>query len=305
MLQTKIQNWRYRYEKDKGSNVWANVSLLNSEQANDCVSRAIKESQPFCVGKIGTNEQLLLLWGSQIPIELPLGIKWQVPFSETLACATNAGIKPRNVASYQKFSDLFIDDLSIVDLLGVFLLPREKSLWKKFAKQAKVCKPLYFTPFVTDRPWSRELRSKKVFVVSPFLDLFKQQMHKRSQIWQELDILPDFDIDGYQFPYLIDDNCDLDWQDVYQDAIQKMHRTDFEVALFGCGALGFPLAAEAKRLGKVGVHLGGFLQAMFGVAGVRHKEHPLFKKYINEAWISPPSSHKPNNYQQVEGGCYW
>jgi hypothetical protein len=305
MLLTKFQNWRFRYEQNTGKDVWSDISLLNSEEANNNISIAIEESKPLFVGKIGSNEQLLVLWSSKTPIELPMGIKWKIPFSETIACATNAGIKPRSINSYHEFSRLFVDALYTIDLLGVFLLPREKLLWKKFAEQALVCKHLHFTPFVTNFPWSKKLTDKKVFIVSPFLDLFKKQMYKRKQIWSESNLLPNCYLDGYQFPYLIDDNCNLNWQETYQDVLEKMRSTDFDVALFGCGALGFPLAAEAKRIGKVGIHLGGFLQVMFGVAGERHRQHPLFKKYINDAWISPPQSHQPINYQKVEGGCYW
>ena len=305
MLLTKFQNWRFRYETSRGKDVWADVSFLNSEQVNCSINNAVRESQPFLVGKIGSNEQLLILWSSQTAIDLPMRLKWRVPFSETLACATNAGLKPRNVNSYQEFSNVLINALSDANLLGVFSLPREKSLWEKFAKQALICHHYRFTPFFSNSPWSQELEDKKIFVVSPFLDLFQQQIKKRKQIWQKLHILPNFEIIGYQFPYLIDDKCSLSWQDVYQEVVKKMQSTSFDVALFGCGALGFPLAAEAKRLGKVGIHLGGFLQVMFGVAGARHEKHPWFKQYINNAWIYPPSSHRPSNYQQVEDGCYW
>ena len=42
---------------------------------------------------------------------------------------------------------------------------------------------------------------------------------------------------------------------------------DFDVALIGCGAYGFPLAAKLKTAGKQAIHLGGVLQALFGIKG--------------------------------------
>lgn len=305
MLLTRFKSWRNRYEAKRGVTVWQDISFLNHDQTNNLIGTAIKKEQPFFIGKIGVIEQLLILWSLRIPLELPMGIKWYVHFNETTPCATNAGIKPRTAKSYHEFCDVFVSALPILDLLGVFFKPGEKKLWKKYADDALVCKHLHITPFIANYPWSQELANKKLFIVSPFLDLFKQQLHKRSQIWQKLDLLPNLYLDGYQFPYLIDDNCHLNWQDIYQDVRQKMYSTDFDVALFGCGALGFPLAAEAKRLGKVGIHLGGFLQVMFGVAGARHEQHPLFRQYINNYWINPPPSHRPSNYQKIEGGCYW
>ncbi|NJK38238.1 MAG: hypothetical protein HC835_11315 [Oscillatoriales cyanobacterium RM2_1_1] len=130
-------------------------------------------------------------------------------------------------------------------------------------------------------------------------------MEKRTQIWPDSEILPEFSLDGYQFPYLIDENSTLDWREVYQDVLEQMISTEFDVALFGCGALGFPLAAEAKKLGKVGIHLGGMLQVLFGVIGKRYEEHDYFKQQMNQAWIRPPTTNRPSNFQAVEGGCYW
>jgi hypothetical protein len=39
---------------------------------------------------------------------------------------------------------------------------------------------------------------------------------------------------------------------------------DFDIAIIGCGAYSFPLAANVKRIGKNSVHLGGASQLLFG-----------------------------------------
>lgn len=38
---------------------------------------------------------------------------------------------------------------------------------------------------------------------------------------------------------------------------------DFDVAIIGCEAYGFPLAARLKRAGKIVVHMGGATQILF------------------------------------------
>lgn len=301
----RLQDLRYRYERSQSDIAWQDINLLSADEVSSQISHAINNSNELLLGKIGSNEQLLMLWASGIPINLPLGLKWWVSFAETLGCTTNAGVKPRSRESYLELYNHFVQTLNTTNILGLFKLPREKKLWQKFASSSLICNHLFLTPFFSEHPWTKSLARKRVFVVSPFLKLFQKQLEKRQLIWQNSEILPDFSLHGYEFPYLIDEECKLNWQIVYQDVVAKMHSSSFDVALFGCGALGFPLAHEAKRLGKVGIHLGGTLQLLFGVSGKRYEEHPYFSQYINEYWLKPSVVFRPTNYITVEGGCYW
>ena len=305
-LAKSLENWRFRYEKKQGDKAWQDIKFLSPYEANSLISDSILNKRQLLAGKIGSNEQILMLWASGIPIDLPLGLKWKVYFSETSSCATNAGVKPRTEKSYYQLHSQFMNALAETDILGVFKLPREKKLWKTFSPpNCQVCTHIHFTPFFSSTPWSKALAEKRVFVVSPFLELFRQQMKKRHLVWKDLELLPELKLDGYAFPYLIDDSCPFTWQDTYQDVLKKMHESDFDVALFGCGALGLPLAHEAKRLGKVGIHLGGTLQLLFGVTGKRYEKHAYFNQYINKYWIKPDARFCPKNFNEVEGGCYW
>ena len=303
-ISKRLKNYRYRYEK-RCDAVWEDTPLLSASEVSDRISHAILNKDPFLVGKIGNNEQLLMLWAARIPIDLPLGLKWFVNFPETYSCATNAGVKPYTEVSYYELYKHFINTLSETDILGVFKLPREKKLWQELATRSSVCQHIHFTPFFCETPWSKALSGKRVFVVSPFLELFQQQLAKRHLIWPASEVLPEVKLDGYSFPYLIEEDCVLSWQSVYQDVLEAMQSHEFDVALLGCGALGFPLAYEAKRLGKVGIHLGGTMQLLFGISGQRYRKQPHFSKYINEHWTSPPASSRPQNYKAIENGCYW
>ena len=87
------------------------------------------------------------------------------------------------------------------------------------------------------------------------------------------------------------------------------------MALIGCGAYGFHLAAHVKRRGKKAVHLGGALQLLFGIKGKRWEdalygavtlgEKGRYPALFNEYWVYPDEHYKPANANQVEGGCYW
>ena len=82
-------------------------------------------------------------------------------------------------------------------------------------------------------------------------------------------------------------------------------KKDFDIALIGCGAYGFPLAAHVKRIGKQAIHLGGSLQILFGIKGKRWDNHPVISKLYNEHWIRPRVEDKPNKAHLVEDACYW
>jgi hypothetical protein len=62
---------------------------------------------------------------------------------------------------------------------------------------------------------------------------------------------------------------------------------DFDVAIIGCGAYGFPLAAHLKRLGKKAIYMGGATQLLFGIKGKRWDNYRLISNFFNEHWVRP------------------
>ena len=85
----------------------------------------------------------------------------------------------------------------------------------------------------------------------------------------------------------------------------RIAQTDFDVAIIGCGAYGFPLAAKVKDMGKVAIHLGGATQILFGIKGARWDLNQKINRWYNEAWTRPSESDKPKNAAAVESACYW
>ena len=96
------------------------------------------------------------------------------------------------------------------------------------------------------------------------------------------------------------------WFDALHYMEQKIDECDYDVALIGCGAYGMPLAAHCKRQGKKAVHLGGVLQMLFGILGIRWEtEQDIYLKFANEYWVHPLENERPHNAEQVENACYW
>ena len=96
-----------------------------------------------------------------------------------------------------------------------------------------------------------------------------------------------------------------DWFAALDYMKAEIDKKDFDIAIIGCGAYGFPLAAHVKRKGKKAIHLGGPTQMLFGIKGKRWIDNPNFNEIINEHFIFPNESDKVPNANKVEGACYW
>nr|WP_162051116.1 MULTISPECIES: hypothetical protein [unclassified Lentimonas] len=83
-----------------------------------------------------------------------------------------------------------------------------------------------------------------------------------------------------------------------------MANIDFDVALIGAGAWSIPLATHAKALGKIGIHLGGTTQILFGIKGKRWEKggEPA---YYNDSWVRPNAAETRSGVNKIESGCYW
>ena len=134
---------------------------------------------------------------------------------------------------------------------------------------------------------------------------------RRKLIWGSKNVIPDFSellfIKAVQSQAFENTNFS-DWfeaLDYMKNEIDKLI-DDFDVALIGCGAYGMSLAAYVKTKGKLSIHLGGWLQFLFGIYGNRWiKDQPEYARFINDAWVRPNENEKISNSNIVENGCYW
>ena len=176
---------------------------------------------------------------------------------------------------------------------------------------------LALEPYWAIEPWTRALEGKKVLVIHPFASLIESQYaEKRELLFQDKRVLPSFELKTLQAVQSIGGESEFkDWFEALDWMKTRMDATDYDIALIGCGAYGFPLAAHAKRMGKQSVHLGGALQLLFGIRGKRWDDpsygvrvfgvQNMYKRLFNEAWIYPTESLRPKYANRVESGCYW
>ncbi|WP_053976072.1 hypothetical protein [Mangrovimonas xylaniphaga] len=308
-IQKKFHSFYSKENVAIGKEIWrVNGMLLKADQVQEKISEAILEKKPFSAGKIGSNEQVLIQWAFQIPIELSGFGEISPFFFQTSPCLTNAGAKPRTKKEYQKIANLFRASLLNLDLLPIFKLAGEKSIVENLQISPEFCGHLEFLPFkqVAGKSWTDSLSGKKIVVVSPFQEEILQQFPIMEFVWASHNIIVnDFEIEVIKFPYLIDRDNELHWEDIYNEVKRKLIDSDADVGLFGCGFMGMLFADVMKQQGKVGIHLGGALQFLFGIKGKRYEQQDWFAKYINEYWIRPGEGNVPKCSNKIENGCYW
>jgi hypothetical protein len=155
-------------------------------------------------------------------------------------------------------------------------------------------------------PWNKALRGKRVLVVHPFRRSIEAQYPLRRQILPD-DLLPTFQLTCME---AVQSSCRAltpfdSWFDALASMTEQVVESDAEIVLIGAGAYGLPLAAAAKRSGKVGFHVGGALQLLFGILGGRWADRPDVQSLKTDAWVRPSVSERPPGAEILEKACYW
>ena len=222
----------------------------------------------------------------------------------------SAGFFPINISLVEKYCKLTLLDLNVTDILGIWPSGIYENLFNNDLKKITRIRKLLIEPFFSNKPWTKALEGKKVLVIHPFQNTIEQQYKKRKLLFKN-NLLPDFDLKTIKAvtSYLDEKTEFKTWFDALDSMKKQMDQIDYDIALIGCGAYGFNLAAHAKKSGKKSVHLGGALQILFGIIGSRF-ENPLvadgiYLKLFNEHWVRPSNEEKPKSYKSFEGGAYW
>jgi hypothetical protein len=306
-LIVRYRNWKFRQDKKLGAVVWKGTKVLNKSEVSDAISKRITDKIPFAAGKLGGNERVALEWGTGFKNPLPWIGNVRTFYPEVHGLTTNAGISPSGRRSYKTYVEILKNSLCKTDILGYLSdgLQSEFLLMSKYNGGGLWCCGGSLHPTYAANPWTHALKGKTVFAVSPFLDSFKRQQETLAEVWRSVPgFMPSFKLIGYRFPYLIEPSNRLTWQETYEEVKAAMRTESYDVALFGCGALGLPLAVYAKEQGRCGIHLGGALQMLFGVKGGRHLQIPE-REFINEFWVSPTPAEVPSCANSIENSCYW
>lgn len=231
-----------------------------------------------------------------------------------------SGIFPESQETAERFSERYLQDIPEIDLL-VSHQYYEKFMPLRSGIPKIQLEMLY--PFFVERPWTRILKGKKVLVIHPFEETIKQQYSKRECLFDNQEILPEFDLITLKAVQTVAGNKSefSDWFEALAYMENQIDQIDFDIAIIGCGAYGMPLAAHVKRIGKQAVHMAGGTQLLFGILGKRWTEQYInrgaleyrpgliidtdYRSLFNENWCYPLDNDTPNNTAVVENSCYW
>ena len=197
---------------------WRKNPLDSPQTVHQKIIENINQGVPICIGRVGSVEADIVLWSQSISLPcFPFG-KWYSIFPDTERGLTNAGIKPRTPSSYRHYGKLAYDALMTIDYWAVwctsyeavFINESRNSGHKIFISEVEHLAPtMDFVPH-----WVDALEDKKVLVISPFSDSIQSQIPKIAEIWPGRRWLKETSFTFYTFPYLIDDQCSLNWWDV-------------------------------------------------------------------------------------------
>ena len=279
-------------------------SMLSPEETNEKIRQAILDGNPFFVGRFGGFELATVVQYLEGRIQYPSHL--------TECLVNNAGLFNANKDVIEAFAALYLDSAENLDLIGRHWNGMEDYVIEAYAAGAAITKLFWLEPWSTpENPWSAALKGKKVLVIHPFTETVKAQYKKREELFPGTDILPEFELKTLKAVQTIagekDDRFET-WFDALEWMFQEAMKIDFDVAIIGCGAYGFPLAAKLKQAGKQAIHLGGATQLLFGIKGKRWDTEPAFeyvRKWYNDAWVYPSEADKPKQAKRVEDGCYW
>ena len=200
------------------------------------------------------------------------------------------------------------EDTNEINVLGVWC-PKEEFFFRKKLKRCKKIPLKDLSPFENTPPWTRALYGKKVLVIHPFEKTIKKQYKNRTNLFKNQEILPNFELITFKAVQTIGGENEKfnDWFEALNYMKKRISKIDFDIAIIGCGAYGFPLAAHIKRMGKKAVHFGGGTQLLFGILGKRWEDQEDKKmiQHINQYWVRPTLDERPKKYKELENGAYW
>lgn len=302
--------------------------VLGLEESNDLIYDILSKDKPCMIARYGANELNCVLNYIEIKYgdhNLWKNIKgdsydwwWNKGMSKNML--NGAGFFPITDENLSRFAELMLEDTKELNALAVFPAIRDNvpRIIKYIPKSVPFFSMISYDFFLYDSSWIRVLEGKKILVIHPFKELIESQYVKRQQLFKQPNSLPEFELltlKAVQSIGGVNEQGFENWFEGLEWMITEVDKIDFDIALLGCGAYGFPLAAHIKRIGKKAVHIGGQLQLFFGIKGSRWEDPNYGIKYgirkgtyaeiVNHPGWVRPDRYRTNQAENVENACYW
>ena len=280
-------------------------AILTVSKGNTLIRNALLAGRPFMVGRsgkveLGCVDHFLRVRHTTAPKDYPRSVAFQM--------SNNAGFFPASNEALDRFSEEYLDAVRHLDAIGVWFNRGESVLARQFCPGADLVPLESLEPYYDEDPWSSALAGKTVLVIHPFSEsIIENYVRSRRKLFADPRVLPDFELHVMKAVQSIagEPAEHASWFDALSHMKSGMEAVNFDVCIIGAGAYGLPLAAHAKQIGKMAVHMGGATQILFGIRGRRWDELETVSSLYNDHWTRPKRSETPRQYKKVEGGAYW
>ncbi|MEQ9086612.1 MAG: hypothetical protein RIE23_05340 [Pontimonas sp.] len=220
---------------------------------------------------------------------------------------TRAGFFPITPQSVEEFCHLYTSAGREVDLFGSWL-PNDEAL-AQVRPGARITALPRIEPFFSSIPWTESLEGRRVLIVSPFEYSIQKQFRRRTELFKDTRVLPEFELLTVRAPQTKQANDRSvtfqwsSWFEALSETKAKIAGLKFDVAVIGAGAYGLPIGHFIKQMGRVAIHLGGPTQLLFGIRGSRWEKNERYQKLVNPSWVYPSKEETPSFFR--EQGGYW
>lgn len=288
-----------------------------ASEIQQCIQQALLKKEGALIGRNGTIELetlLFRLYGSSPNQPYPSSIARKIEL--------HAGVWPSTKNSLDKWVFKLLEAIRLSDVLVAGWYEPLKEAELKLLNQTnsiapriplRSLEPYYVQP---EQRWTNLLAGQRVVIVSSFTRSIMAQIEKREDIWPSFtDSLIPENVEwvpvqtGYA-PLLAQGVAEwpsdvTSWDVAVQHVVKEVLKSKASIALIGCGGLGMLIGSELKKQGVIAIVLGGALQVLFGIKGMRWSKHSVISNFWNEAWVWPHVEETPKGAEWIEGACYW
>lgn len=279
--------------------------VLTMEAANRRIADFIAGDSPALVARVGSIEQAAfrkIVLGEKLP-----GLKCTrlIGPATVRKLEVNAGLQPADQTALLDFYQEYSEALEVADMLAIWHNRGDNIILSRAPTHVQVAPLAALCPVSDGNPWTKALAGRNVLVVHPFVDSFKSQADRLDQVWP-VNTVPRANYSFLSPPQTSGTSApSAPWKASLRKVQDQVSSHSADIALVAAGAYGLPIAASAKRSGKVAIVVGGGLQIFFGVKGARWDKREDFRELYNEFWVRPLENERPPGADQIEGACYW
>lgn len=272
---------------------------------DNIITNKIRNKEPFMMARIGNTE----LWIVKQFLQKESNIIDQYSDFWLDYLFTTSGFfsKSNTIKDVDKFAQKHIEAVKNCDFDLAYGNDELAEGLKMFIDEIKKIDGNYYdwekltNPF--DNNWYKELKNKKVLIVSPYSKSINLQFRNLNKLFKEK--YPGFELITY--------NC-VETQlgnskefNSFFDALETMEKDikqiEFDIAFICAGAYGYLLSSYIKNMGKSSIELCSYLPNWFGIKIKRYCTKVEVNRFWNKNWIFPVN--KIKNSEKIEDNCYW